>query len=172
MYGKNLFWVYDDRILYHFSVLLGHFAPRLVMVEGAFCGLFVWERWFFMVRKAVFLHVKSGLSQPKRYIFYKSSTTIFSVEFHNSLITSILQKPQNLAPFCEEKIFCAENRHSRATCMVNLTNCKQRGLSTLYEELPTGVSAKAEHAGSGPQKRWRHKPMKPSREPIITQKKA
>ena len=57
------------------------------------------------MRKVIFLHVKCGLSQPKRYTFCKSFLSILSREFHNSLIASVLQKPQNLAPFSEEKIF-------------------------------------------------------------------
>ena len=69
------------------------------------------------------LHVKSGLSQPKRYTFLSKKISIFSRKFHNSLTASILQKPRNLAPFCEEKIFCAENRPSRASFVVNVSNC-------------------------------------------------
>ena len=75
------------------------------------------------MRKVTFLTLICHISQPKRYTFYKSSTPIFLVKIHNSLTASVLQKPQNLALFCEEKIFCLENRPSRASCMVNLSDC-------------------------------------------------
>ena len=76
------------------------------------------------MRKLTFRTEKDRISQPKRYTFCKSFLSKYLQKIHNSLITSILQKPQNLAPFCEEKFFCAKHRPSRASFVVNVSNCK------------------------------------------------
>ena len=67
--------------------------------------------------------------------------SIFLRIFYNSLTASTLRKPQNLALFCEEKIFCAENRPSRATFVVNVSNCKQVGVWWQKSDALSGVGA-------------------------------
>ena len=75
------------------------------------------------MRKVTFLHIKGGLSQHKRYTFYKSSLPIFSRYFYKSLIISALQKTQNLGLFSVKKASPLPSPKGKGVTMVNLSNC-------------------------------------------------